>query len=562
MAFIQDKTWLARYWLILLPLGTLFFLSFAPSRGGSGTLRRPSCRKIEPLKPVFDGSVHEILHDKSYKQQSIKRLSEAVQIKTDVGDYIPDPEESLEPWLAFIDFHKYLEKTFPLVHEHLQLEKVNQLGLLYTWKGTNETLKPAMFMAHQDVVPVNEDTIDQWKYAPFSGYYESSTDLLWGRGSNDCKNLLLSEFEAIEKLLEDGYATERTILLAIGFDEESGGKMGSGRMAPILDERYGRNGVLIIIDEGEGIVEVEDGLYIATPIPNEKGTVTLELHVVGKGGHSSAPPDHTTIGVAAQLVNKLEDNPFPFQFKPDNPIFGLLTCTAEHSTTINPKLKEAILNAGTSSAANEALSALLGRSKGWRDTIRTTQAIDIINGGTKINALPETVRVITNYRIDMHDSVEATVQSAIDITESVALKQNYGVLFNGTYLLPPTENGYIEVIQYIPMKKPLQPSPVSPSDGPLWDVLAGTIQNLFENDMFPGENKELYVTTGVFPGNTDTKHYWNLSDNIYRFVGSTSKGSLLSNVHSVNENMNMKSHLSAIAFVYEFIINVSSFHDE
>jgi Gly-Xaa carboxypeptidase len=45
--------------------------------------------------------------------------------------------------------HEYLEKTFPAVYEKLEVEKVQEYGLLITWKGKNEKLKPIVLMARE-----------------------------------------------------------------------------------------------------------------------------------------------------------------------------------------------------------------------------------------------------------------------------------------------------------------------------------------------------------------------------------------------------------------------------
>jgi len=37
-------------------------------------------------------------------------------------------------------------------------------------------LKPGLLMAHLDVVPVDPETVSLWKYPPFSGFYDSTTD--------------------------------------------------------------------------------------------------------------------------------------------------------------------------------------------------------------------------------------------------------------------------------------------------------------------------------------------------------------------------------------------------
>ena len=39
----------------------------------------------------------------------------------------------------------------------------------------------------------------------------------------------------------------------------------------------------------------------------EKGYASLELNVEGKGGHSSQPPESTSIGILARAITRLED---------------------------------------------------------------------------------------------------------------------------------------------------------------------------------------------------------------------------------------------------------------
>ncbi|CAI7337436.1 BEM_collapsed_G0049620.mRNA.1.CDS.1 [Saccharomyces cerevisiae] len=58
----------------------------------------------------------------------------------------------------------------------------------------------------------------------------------------------------------------------------------------------------------------------------------------------------------------------------------------------------------------------------------------------------------------------------------------------------------------------LEPAPVSPTSGHVWEIFAGTVQNLFQNEIL-AEQKDahVYVTGGLFSGNTDTKYYWGLS---------------------------------------------------
>lgn len=63
----------------------------------------------------------------------------------------------------------------------------------------------------------------------------------------------LTTGEAITYLLEAGFQPRRTLILSHGFDEEEVfARRGQGQIAPLLEERYGKNGLLMVIDEGTG----------------------------------------------------------------------------------------------------------------------------------------------------------------------------------------------------------------------------------------------------------------------------------------------------------------------
>lgn len=136
-------------------------------------------------------------------------------------------------------------------------ETVNTFGLVFTINGTDSSLKPIMLTAHQDVVPVQDES--SWKYPPFSAHFDGRW--LWGRGSSDDKNSLSALFSALETLLSNpDWVPKRTILVALGFDEESGTR-GAGTIGPFLEERYGEQSMAIILDEGGmGLELLEDNV--------------------------------------------------------------------------------------------------------------------------------------------------------------------------------------------------------------------------------------------------------------------------------------------------------------
>lgn len=82
-------------------------------------------------------------------------------------------------------------------------------------------------MAHQDVVPAGH--VSGWSHPPFEPYYDGQ--FLWGRGSSDCKNNLIGILSAVESLLQQAWTPHRTLVLAFGFDEETGGLRGAAEIS-------------------------------------------------------------------------------------------------------------------------------------------------------------------------------------------------------------------------------------------------------------------------------------------------------------------------------------------
>ena len=145
-----------------------------------------------------------------------QNLSNGLQYPT-----ISYSENAIPDSTAFFGFHQFLEKAFPLTHEKLSLEKISTYSLLYTWKGSDQAKKPIILMSHQDVVPVDKPTLNDWEAGPFEGKI-SETSVI-GRGSIYDKGTLIGLLEAVEKLLEESFEPSRTIYLAFGHDEEVGG---------------------------------------------------------------------------------------------------------------------------------------------------------------------------------------------------------------------------------------------------------------------------------------------------------------------------------------------------
>src|SRR5688572_27775333 len=132
-----------------------------------------------------------------------ERLASAIRIPT-----ISAEDEAAFNAAAFADMHEYLQSSFPRVHSRLERETVAKHSLLYTWPGTEPTLKAILLVGHMDVVPVEPDTKDEWQQEPFGG--RISNGYIWGRGAIDNKSAVLGTLEAVEMLLADGFRPTRT----------------------------------------------------------------------------------------------------------------------------------------------------------------------------------------------------------------------------------------------------------------------------------------------------------------------------------------------------------------
>ena len=190
---------------------------------------------VEPLAPVAVDAA-----------AVAARLADAVRLQTLSSR--DDAQLSADQFKAL---HALLQARFPRVHAALQREVVDDLSLLYTWKGADPQARPMMLMAHQDVVPVAPGTEGDWEVPPFAG--EVKDGFIWGRGSWDDKGNLLSQMEAVEMLLASGYQPPRTIYLAYGADEEVGGARGAQQIAALLQQRGVR--LDFVLDEGLLVLE-------------------------------------------------------------------------------------------------------------------------------------------------------------------------------------------------------------------------------------------------------------------------------------------------------------------
>ncbi|KAJ7152267.1 hypothetical protein C8R43DRAFT_1067258 [Mycena crocata] len=524
---------------LLLAMGLSYRVNFFDERASArGFLKLPVTCPAQ--SPAIAPSLAFEPADANYPSKAAARLSGAIRIRTETFD-ASSSDGSDPSYDKFGDFEDYLRKTFPLVFSSLKLEHIASHGLIFTWQGADASLSPIILMAHQDTVPVPDNTVGRWTHPPFEGHVDEN-GWIWGRGGGDCKNLLIGTLSAVDELLLKRFQPQRTVLLSFGFDEEGGRVRSAQKMSTHIESTYGKDSVLFIIDEGEGIKEDYFGRTFITPALGEKGSTNVELTVSVPGGHSSIPPAHTGIGILSALVTTLENNPFYPKLSVKNPFSAYAQCLAEHSD-IDPALKKALSRERT---WDEAAKMMAANNAGDGARLTTTQAVDIIYGGVKVNALPEQATAVVNHRISVDSSVKEIQQRYFELLTPVAKHFNLTVVDFGA-AVPESATRYLKLSTLYGSEA----SPVSPYSGSAWDIFSGTARHLWGEDAI--------VAPLLMNGGTDTRAFQNLSRAIYRFepLRVTDKY----DIHTVDERIHIDGHLNTIEWIFSLIQNADAFRE-
>ncbi|RPD64023.1 carboxypeptidase S [Lentinus tigrinus ALCF2SS1-7] len=552
----------------LTALGLSLFYFFARSPhfgpcGASTTLTLgaldevcPQTTAIAPEKNrAFLDTLEEQYQSEGFKLQAYESLGGAIRVPTVAYDDLAPPGQD-ERWEIFGQLHAYLAERFPLVHATLRKTHVNKYALVYHWQGSDESLKPALLTAHQDVVPVEPLTVDQWIHPPFSGHYDG--EYIWGRGSCDDKPGLIGTLTAVEELLRAGFTPTRTFVLAYGIDEERGGISGATAIRDYLIATYGEYAFSILVDEGGGY-GVSDDVIMVNPGVAEKGKFDVRFEISAPGGHSSIPPEHTSIGLLAAVIKQLENNPHTPHLNRSGIYYNLLQCRAEHDPSLSEDFRSLITGSRKSDKALHALEQHLARTDRLYSALAgTTQAADVVHGGVKANALPEQAEVIVNHRVDIHSSIAALQARIASVVKPIVKQYRLELDAFGLYKETIEDGGDINGLLRITdaWGTALEPAPITPmGDSGPFKLLSGTIIGVLGASNRTGYDKKVFIAPSMSTGNTDTKHYWKLTKHIYRYGHMNGEDSY-NGAHTINEAVRGEGFLEIIRFFTWVILNV------
>jgi len=445
---------------------------------------RPAETEQETFTPVdFD------------RERAVECLRALVRCRT-----VSSPDPAKEDDGEFEKLIAQLPELYPAVFEHCSFQRLADRGLLFCWQGKKHDA-PSVLMAHYDVVPVEEEN---WEKPPFEAILENG--IIWGRGTLDTKVTFNGVLSAADHLIARGFRPENDMYFAF-----SGGEEVNGPGAVHIVEYFQQQGITpaLVVDEGGAVVE---GVFPGVKQPcaligiAEKGMLNLAYQVLSGGGHASAPPVHTPVGILSQACCKVENHPFRAHIT--KPVAEMFDTLGRRSTFLyrmifaNLWLFGGVLDGMCRKNGGE-LNALL----------RTTVAFTQMEGSKAPNVLPPSAAMVSNIRLNPED----TMQSAL-----AYVKETVGD----------------DRVQLRPING-MEPSRISRTDCEAWNKVVRAVSGTWQGSL---------VSPYLMVQCSDCRHYGVLSDRVYRFSAMDLTSAERSTIHGNNERIRVETVHRAVEF--------------
>ncbi|MBR2824149.1 MAG: M20/M25/M40 family metallo-hydrolase [Clostridia bacterium] len=376
-------------------------------------------------------------------------------------------DTSATDYTAFDRMQTFLRTAYPQISAKGTWEKIGH-SLLITLPGSDPDLAPALFMAHQDVVPIVPGTEGDWRHDPFSG--DVAEGFIWGRGAMDIKEMLVAEMESAEYLLARGVTFRRTVYLAFGEDEET---CSTGAMAIVQTLRERGVRLEFVLDEGAGdVTDAADwgapGTLICTIGMYEKGYGDLRLRAKSAGGHSSNPYHGTSLGHLAEAISAILHHP---------PRARLSESVRNSLAILRPWMTEEPMRSWAlhPESFEKEILEWFQRRESLYHLVQTTIAPTMIQGGSPAgNVMPQDMEAVINFRmipedppdrllteyrkllsedisIEWAQQIAASVPSQIDSYGYRSLKSVLEHYFDRLVFIPAQNKGATDARQYEPL---------------------------------------------------------------------------------------------------------------
>lgn len=435
-------------------------------------------------------------------EKAVNDLAEMIKCVT-----VSDKNKENEVEAEFEKFKELLKKCFPNIYAKCELTELGNRALLYKYAGESSDA-PSVFMAHYDVVSVEED---MWSVPPFDGVMKDG--VLWGRGALDTKVTLNGAMQALEALIAEGFVPKSDIYLAFAGDEEINGT-GASMIVDLFEEKGIKPSM--VLDEGGAVV---DDIFPGVTKPcamvgiAEKGMLNLEFSYSGNGGHSSYPKPHTPVGRLSDACVKIENH--PFKFTVSGATKKMFNVVARHSTFVyrmifaNLWLFAPVLNIICKKQGGE-LNALL----------RTTCAFTQMEGSKGVNVIPPSAKMVANLRLIPGDTVDGAVKYIEKVIDNPDIKIN---IINGN-----------------------NPSVISDINCEGWNRVTDAIHATWG---------DIIVSPYLMFACSDSRHWGRISDKVYRFSTMKLSNEERATIHGNDERIPFETVIKSVEFYTRIMKN-------
>ncbi len=434
------------------------------------------------------------------KEAAVDALTQLVRCKT-----VSYADHSLEDDGEFEKLIALLPTLYPNVTASCPMLQLPDRALLFHWKGKDDG-DPAVLMAHYDVVPVEED---KWEKPAFEAIIEDG--VMWGRGTLDTKVTFNGILSAAENLLKEGFTPDHDIYFAF-----SGGEEVNGKGAVHIVDWFAEHQITpaLVLDEGGAVVEnVFPGVKAPCGLIGiaEKGMLNLTYEISSGGGHASAPAPHIPVGRLSMACCKMERHPFRYHLT--KPVLEMFDTLGRHSSFLfkilfaNLWCFKGVLDLVCRKSGGE-LNAL----------VRTTVAFTQMSGSAAPNVIPPTASMVSNMRLNPQDTVDGAVEYIRKTIGDPDIKLTVG--------------------------DHMEPSPISRTDCDGYDRVAKAVADTW---------KGAIVSPYLMVQCSDSRHYRDLSDKVYRFSAMDLSKEERGSIHGNNERIRLDCLYRSVEFFIRVI---------
>lgn len=231
------------------------------------------------------------------------------------------------------------------------------------------------------------------------------------------------------------------------------------------------------------------------------------------------PPSETSVGIMSKAVVKLESCPMPVMFDSTSPAREMFESFAPQ---VPVYLRIILANLWL---FGPILTRFLERKPTTNAFLRTTTAVTIFKSGVKSNVIPTSAKVTVNHRIHPENTVEEVIEHDRRCINDDRI--NITVLDSA------------------------EPSPMSRYDK---DAFGFQVISQSVRQVFP----DIGVSPGLMIANTDTMHYLELTDAVYRFMPSILTPEDAKRIHGFNERLGVKNFERMINYFYHLMRNADA----